>query len=196
MARHLRKAGHRVTIVATDAYGVLENDDELGVVRVPDLRTWPPLRWALRRGDLVAASGDISDEAPSPAILTKVLVPDAYVVSWLPFAFRALRRLCREDHVDCLVTSSPPESVHLLGLALGRKRPTWIAEFRDGWSFEPMREEFPTGFQRTLDHWLERRVVVTADRAVGVTKPIADDLAERFGVDAGYVPNAWDPESV
>ena len=44
------------------------------------------------------------------------------------------------DAVDCLVTSSPPESVHLIGLLLGHRRPPWIADFRDGWSFEPLRD--------------------------------------------------------
>ena len=67
--------------------------------------------------------------------------------------------------VDVVVTTGPPDSVHLIGLALGRRRPAWIADFRDGWSFEPLREPFPTAAQRRLDVWLEGRAVRAADAA-------------------------------
>lgn len=184
-----------MTILATNAYGSLTGAEEDHVVRFADLRTLPAVRRTLRRGELVApATADAADEKPAPAILTKVLVPDAYLVSSLPFALARLRHVLREDHVDCLVTSSPPESMHLLGLMLGRDRPAWIAEFRDGWSFEPTRDPFPTAPQRWLDRRIERRVARCADLVVGVTKPIADDLKDRLGVRSQYVPNAWDPE--
>ena len=89
MARYLRDAGHSVTILASDAYGGLPDDDELGVVRVAtsshrarcddfsDAGSWRP------RPHFGPEAGI---EVPPPALLTKVLVPDAYVASWLPAA--------------------------------------------------------------------------------------------------------------
>jgi glycosyltransferase involved in cell wall biosynthesis len=193
MARYLRAAGHDLTIVASDAFGGLPDDDRQGVVRVSDLKSAPGLRRVLGRGELRAPGAEVVAEPPAPALLTKVLVPDAYVVSWLPWAVRATRRLCRERAIDCVVTTGPPESVHLVGLALGRRRPAWIADFRDGWVFEPLREQFPTAAQRRLDAAFERRVVRAAECSIGVTDPITDDLRTRYGARAVTIPNAYDP---
>jgi glycosyltransferase involved in cell wall biosynthesis len=193
LARYLRDAGHTVTVVATDAYGRLDDDDRLGVERVADLRSSALLRILLRRGRRPQV-GETAVERPPGALLTTVLVPDAHVVAWLPSALFAVRRALAQSPIDVLVTSSPPESVHLLGLLLGRRRPAWIADFRDGWCFEPLRQPFPTAPQRRLDAWLERTVARNAEIVVGATKPIVDDLAGRLGARAAYVPNAWDPD--
>lgn len=192
LARYLRLNGHKVTILATDVYGRLGDDDELGVVRVGDLRSVGPFRRLLRRGD-VPVAGATAPERPPTALLTKVFVPDAYVATWLPAALIRVRRILSRSTVDVLVTSGPPDSMHLLGLLVGKSRPAWVADFRDGWCFEPLREPFPTAPQRALDRWLERKVARTAEVAIGATKPIADDLSERLGARAAYVPNAWDP---
>lgn len=194
MARYLRELGHSVTIVASRAWGTLPDDSEAGVVRVGDLRSARPLRQALRRGELrVAGHGGL--EKPPTALLTKVLVPDMNVATWLPALVVTVRRLLASQPFDCLVTSSPPESSHLLGLVLGERRCAWVADFRDGWAFEPHRDPFPTGAQRTLDLWLERRVVRSAEVVVGATQPIADDLRGRLGGQATWVANGWDPAS-
>jgi glycosyltransferase involved in cell wall biosynthesis len=193
MARYLRAAGHEVTVLASDAFGGLPDDAEQGVVRARDLKSAGGLRRVLGRGDLAAPGAGAVAERPAPALLTKVLVPDAHVVSWLPSALRTARRLCRDGAIDCLVTTGPPESAHLVGLGLGRRRPAWLADFRDGWSYEPLREPFPTAAQRRLDAALEARVVLGADRVVAVTEPITSDFRRRHGVDAVTVPNAYDP---
>jgi glycosyltransferase involved in cell wall biosynthesis len=83
----------------------------------------------------------------------------------------------------------------MIGLLLGRRRPAWIADFRDGWTFEPLGDPFPTGPQRRLDAWLERRVVGVADIVTCAYAGIADDLRTRLGAQAHHVPNAWDPDA-
>jgi glycosyltransferase involved in cell wall biosynthesis len=115
-------------------------------------------------------------------------------VSWAPFALRAARRLTREYAFDCVITTSPPESTHLVGLLLGTSRPAWVADFRDGWTFEPHRERFPARGQRALDGWLERKVATTAEVAIGATLPIAEDLERRLGARASWIPNGVDED--
>jgi glycosyltransferase involved in cell wall biosynthesis len=195
MAKHFRDMGHSVAIVASNAWGELPDDRENGVVRVGDLRASGLLRRVLGRGDLRVAGDAGVVETPPPALLTKVLVPEMNVLTWLPAMAVAVRRLLRRERFECLVTSSPPESSHLAGLLLGGGRPAWVADFRDGWSFEPWREPFPTALQRRLDAALERRVARTAEVVVGATPPIARDLATRLGARAVHVPNGWDASS-
>jgi glycosyltransferase involved in cell wall biosynthesis len=134
--------------------------------------------------------------AGESALLTKVLVPDSYLLSWNPWARSAMRKQFRDHPVDVFVTSSPPDSTHLLGLGLGPKRPAWIADFRDGWLFEPLRDPFPTAAQRALAAALERRVALRADAVVAVSRPMVDDFASRLGVRAELITNGWDPSLV
>lgn len=193
MARYLRRLGHEVTVLTTSAFGTLP-DDEPWVVRTPDLQGAEVLRRLLRRPPMAVDAKDDTPTPPAPRFLTDGLVPDAHVAAWLPFVVPRARRLVRERAIDCVITNGPPDSTHLLGLALGRDRPAWIVDLEDGWRFEPQRDGWPTRLQDRIDARLERRVIRSADGAVGLARPIADDLAQRLGAHARYVPNAWDPD--
>jgi glycosyltransferase involved in cell wall biosynthesis len=128
-------------------------------------------------------------------VLTRFLVPDAFLLSWAPMALRAAWAALRERPADCVITSSPNESTHLVGLALRRRfGHAWIADLRDGWTFERFLPDFPTRAQRSLNAALERAVVRRADAVTAATRPIADDLRRRHGVPVEHVPNAWDPD--
>jgi glycosyltransferase involved in cell wall biosynthesis len=193
MARHLQSRGHAVTILSTDAAGAPESDTGVRVVRARDIRSSRLLRRALGRGARIGEDPGAHLVAPTSDLLTKVLVPDALVIAWLPMALRAARSLIASQPFDCLVTTSPPETAHLVGLLLGRRRPAWVADFRDGWTFEPLRPAFPTHLQRRLDTRLERAVVESADAVVSVTEPITLDLRRRLAVDTVTVHNGYDP---
>ena len=193
--KYLVRMGHEVTVVTTSAFGGLPDDEARAVVRTGDLNTWAPLRKLLRRPALPAeGTGQPAVDKPPPGLLTRTIVPDPSVVSWAPMALRAVRRIIRRQRVDCIVTSGPHEATHLVALALGSRRPAWVADFRDGWGFQSLRADFPTAVQRKLDHELERRVVQSAGAVMAATPPIAEDLRDRFGVEASYVPNGWDPD--
>lgn len=191
MARHLRALGHDVSVVTSVIHGSLPDDGER-VLRTGDLGNAAALRRLLRRPALATAGAPAL--TPAPAVLTHVVPPDSYLVSWVPSALAAVVRLARRRPIDCIVTSGPPDSAHLLPLLLGRRRPPWIADFRDGWRFEPLREEpWPTRAQERLDAWLERHVARAAEVVIGATAPIADDFRARLGADAHWVSNGFDP---
>jgi glycosyltransferase involved in cell wall biosynthesis len=194
MVRHLRGLGHEVTVVTTSLWGLPGPNAEEGVIRTRDLAAVGTLRRFLGRPDPGAEGGEVRADGGSAAGLrSRLLVPDPFVVSWVPFAAAAARRVIRRRQIDCVITSSPPDSVHLAGLALDRRRPAWIAELRDGWTLEPLRPAFPTGLQRRLDARLERAVALRADGLVGATGPISDDLERRFERPARTIRNGWDP---
>jgi glycosyltransferase involved in cell wall biosynthesis len=195
MAKYLRRKGHRVDILTTSAFGSLPDDDAAaGVHRSRDLIAADWLRRLLRRPPLPKVGEAAAVDKPAPGALTRLLVPDFRVATWAPFATRRARRLIRQRRHDCVITTSAYESTHLIGLALGRARPAWIADFRDGWTFHSWRDPFPTALQRRLDVRLERAVVESADRTIVVERQVGEDLRQRLGVEAGYAPNGWDPD--
>lgn len=197
MAAALRGRGHEVHVLTSAFHGRCSDDRANGIARAGDLGASPLLRRMLRRS-VLAAPGAAAVVTPAPSLLTKVIVPDSYVVSWLPWALAELVRRSRVTPVDCLVTTGPPSSTHLLGFVPGWRRPragVWLADFRDGWRFEPPAEAiWPTRLQDGADALLEARVARHADLAIGVTRPIAQDLADRLGARAAWIPNGWDPD--
>jgi glycosyltransferase involved in cell wall biosynthesis len=192
MSEWLRRAGHEVTILTTRAAGSLP-DDEPWTRRTVDLVAVDALRRVLGRPALSTARAGTFVQKPAPRLFTDVVVPDEHLLSWVAGALPAARRLVREREIDCVVTSGPPHSAHLLALMLGRRRPAWIADFRDGWRFEPLRGRWPTAAQDGLDARLERHVARAAEVIVGVTRPIAEDFAARLGARSAYVSNGWNP---
>jgi glycosyltransferase involved in cell wall biosynthesis len=192
MSAWLRELGHEVTVLTTRAWGACD-DDGGQVIRTGDMVASQTLRRLLKRPPLPSPGGDMPVQTAPPRLLADVVVPDAYLISWVTEAVPAARRLLAGMNFDCLVTSSPPNSTHLLGLMLGSRRPAWIADFRDGWRYEMLRPAWPTRSQERLDAALERRVARTTDTVVGVTRPIAADFADRLGARSAHIPNGWDP---
>jgi len=128
-----------------------------------------------------------SREAPAaaPSLLRSlarrwVLVPDVF----LPWAMRAAReaeQVAAGEGVDLVVTSSPPDSMHYIGRRLKKRLGCrWLADFCDGWTFEPLREEAELPLRESLERAMEASVVSRADWITAATRPIAADLARRF----------------
>jgi len=191
MTKYLSRLGYPVTVLSSEESGDGPIEGAAEVVRTPDLLA-SSLNWRRRRA---AAPGKASTASP-PSPLESVVVPDISAVSWAPFAQRAARRLVRRKDPDCVITTSPPQSAHLVGRRLARHGVPWIAEFRDGWRFERPRGDWPLQAQRALDDRLERSVVRRADAVVAVTAPIAADLEGRYGRSVELITNGFDPDDV
>lgn len=193
MGHWLRSLGHEVTTITASAWGTLDDDLATDTHRTGDLVASDSLRRLLRRQPFAASTGSRAAVVKSPIAATRNVVPDIGLVTWVPAALMATRRLVRERGIECVVTTSPMPSTHMIGLMLGRARPAWIADFRDGWRYEPLRPPWPTQAQDRLDAAIERRVVRSAEAVIGVSRPIAEDFSARLGVAATHIPNGWDP---
>jgi glycosyltransferase involved in cell wall biosynthesis len=208
MARWLARLGHRVMVVTTSAYGQdpsgpvpLDPGDvgeaegagggALAVSRTGDLQL---LRARLHGHERVDSMFDADTYSGRPHPLSRVIVPEPLRVAWEPLALLRARRLAAQLRVDCVITTSPPESAHRIGRVLGRQGFPWVADVRDAWTFEPLRPRFPTAAQRRLDARLERRWLGAADVVTCVSRPAAEDLRERGIADPLLVPNGWEPD--
>ncbi len=195
MAKYLARLGHRVTVLTTTAFGagdVGPGLEEVEVLRAGDLQAWRAKRAGHERIDSLFDSDTYSGK-PHP--LSYAIHPEPLRLAWGPFARQAALRAERRLGFEAVISTSPPETAHLIGRAVHRRGVPWVADVRDAWTFEPLRPKFPLAAQRRLDERMERRVLGAADRVVCVSEPAAADLRERGIADPTVIANAWDPDS-
>jgi glycosyltransferase involved in cell wall biosynthesis len=191
IAKYLGLAGHRVTVLTSIASGRGPVAGARRVVRTRDFLS-SPLNW--RRANLQTLQGQRQETYGQASVLERLIVPDLSAVGWLPFALPAALALRRRESFDCVVSSSPPVSAHVIGAMLRSSGTPWIADLRDGWTFDPPRPAWPTTFQAAADAALERAVLRRADRILAVTRPIASDIERRLGLPATVITNGFDPD--
>ena len=189
-SKYLGQRGHRVVVLTSAVSGEGPVEGAARVVRTRDLVA-SAFNW--RRSHLEALTGSSSATYAEPSRLQSVVVPDLAALTWLPFALPRALRLARQERPDCVITTSPPQSGHWIGRALKRRGVPWIADLRDGWTFEPSHDGWPTEAQRAVDRRLERATLSAADAVVGVTRPIVEDARGRLGLEAVLITNGFDP---
>jgi glycosyltransferase involved in cell wall biosynthesis len=190
LAKYLDRLGHRVTVLTSLSSGRGPVPGARGV-RTRDAMV-SALNWRRESFRALAGGGGEGGYEAAPSRLASVFVPDLAVAGWLPFALPRAHALAGD--ADAVITTSPPHSGHLAGLALHARGLPWVADFRDGWTFESDRPDWPLGAQRALDAGLERLVARSADALVAVSEPIALDLRERFDREVATITNGFDPE--
>ena len=100
-----------------------------------------PYAWAYRFSkdqSKTISSGIIADESQQTWkekfmlwIRGNLFIPDARVL-WVKPSVRFLSNYIQENQIETIITTGPPHSVHLIGLALKKKfKIQWIADFRD-----------------------------------------------------------------
>ncbi|WP_439535590.1 glycosyltransferase [Methyloversatilis sp.] len=98
-----------------------------------------------------------------------IYIPDSYVF-WTFAAARRAREVCAERQVDAIYTTLPAFSSMIAGHRLRRQTGLpWIADYRDLWFGDVLREWLPRWRQR-MELWLERRLLRRADVIVTVSE--------------------------
>lgn len=124
-----------------------------------------------------------------------LLIPDSHVL-WVPFAVYA--GLLRRNEIDVICTTSPQESLHLVGWILKRLlgKP-WMADFQDLWTSYVGRYHPATPIHDRLCRWLEKRFYHDCDRIVANTPRNRQVIQERFQVEPAKITvinNGFDPD--
>jgi len=108
----------------------------------------------------------------------RLLIPDPQI-AWLPGAVAHGLRIARRERPQVIYTSSPPNTVQLVGgLLAGMLRCPLVADFRDPWTDGPRRQRSYVGnrmradIERAAERWVLRR----ADHVIVSAPP----LRERF----------------
>lgn len=125
-------------------------------------------------------------------IRSQFIIPDARVI-WNKNAFQAAEKAIFSGIYEAVITTGPPHSTHLIGYELKKKyNLTWIADFRDPWTNIYYYQSFKRNFiVKQIDKFLEKKVVMNADRVVTVSEQIGKLLPKRK---IDIIPNSFDPD--
>ncbi|MDW8146107.1 MAG: glycosyltransferase family 4 protein [Roseiflexaceae bacterium] len=201
--RYLPQYGYRPVVLTTSGYGALADDEERLIFRAPDILDIG--RWLARRARRTqpTAPGErlppiLTPDSGLTRVLEKALIPDIHI-GWLPSAVLRGRQVLRAGTFRALFSSSPPPSAHLVALALKQLFGLpWVADFRDGWTFEPPNSATLSSPARLrIERALERAVVLSADQIVTVNQVLADDLRRRYPTaSVTVISNGYDSADV
>ena len=175
-------------------------------------RLYLGLKSRLRKGASTASSVAVPVKRTGPETIVRrvkryvvsllIMLPDDQKNWSIYAAFAAVRRI-REQKIDCVLTSGPPHSIHIVGL-LARlfTRAKWIADFRDPWA-EMLSEREPetrSPASDAVERWMEGLVMTYADKVLTTTNRLRLSLIDRYpGVAAGKfvcLPNSIDTHSI
>ena len=130
-------------------------------------------------------------------------IPDPRV-SWVRPSVRYLKEYLREHPVDAIVTTGPPQSMHLIGLGLMealRKDnpagpvPRWIVDFRDPWTeMFYFKHLALLPFAKRRHFKLEQKVLDGADCIISVTPLVREDFQRKTSTPVELITNGFDEE--
>src|ERR671925_249830 len=109
----------------------------------------------------------------------RVLVPDENV-AWNLTAIPAAVRIARAEGIDVLLTTSPPNSVHLIGAAVKWTTGVrWVADLRDSIATHPHRrvERAAVRAKEKVSESVARLVARQADVIVAASDAIAEEAS-------------------
>ena len=182
-----------------DLYSDISNDTEIWKIPI-----WEPYSIKDKlfgKGANVQSSGIILNNNSFKNRLLKWIrgnffIPDPKIY-WVKPSIDFLVKKIKSEGINCIVTTGPPHSMHLIGLGLKKLLPdlNWVSDFRDPWSELDILEEFNLSTRSKLKHLkLENQVLKTADLVLTVSKTWLDDLKRLGAKNIELITNGFDDE--
>jgi glycosyltransferase involved in cell wall biosynthesis len=179
-ATHLPALGVETHVLAPDDPKWLHRDDEL---QSPTQAWVHRARYVGPKGRRLAEElhgAGALERFAKKAMVTyrRVLVPDENVV-WNATAIPAAIRIVRAEGIDVVVTTSPPNSVHLIGAAVKAATDAhWVADVRDSMLRNADRhvERLAARAKEKTQEGVARLIARYADAAVTASDFAADEL--------------------
>ena len=201
--RHLPEHGWACTVVCAGEQDYWVRDDSL-VDRIPPgtevirvsggcaMSAW--LRW---RGAAATGRRSGGGFAPLRRFADWWWLPDSYV-GWSRRARAAVAARIAAGGVEVLLSSSPPDSVHLAARDVARQSGVpWVADFRDPWIGLHFRTP-PTPWHRARQAAMEASVTGAADLVLAASRTHAEELAARASARPRrllHLPNGFEPRA-
>ncbi len=179
----------------------LENEVPAGV-RVLKQPIREPYSWASflsKKKTKRISSGLISEQKISFTeklllwIRGNFFIPDARKL-WVKPSVAYLSELIEEEGLDTVITTGPPHSIHLIGLALKEKHHIdWIADFRDPWTSIGYHKNLRLTTKSERKHkLLEKTVLNTADKIIVTSSTTRKEFASITESPIRTITNGFD----
>jgi glycosyltransferase involved in cell wall biosynthesis len=187
IATHLPSFGIETHVLAPDDPKWVHRDDEAP----PPTQAWVHrARYHGPRGripseELYALDGVNRLFYQAGALFRRALVPDKSV-TWAPNAIPTATRIVKREGIDAVLTTSPPNSVNLIGAAVKAATGVrWVADLRDPLIADADNpvERLPARLKENVQRGVARLVASQADAIVTAWDGIADEIR-------GYEPQA------
>lgn len=122
-------------------------------------------------------------------------IPDPRVM-WVRPSVRFLKKYLEEHPVDAIVTTGPPQSMHLIGLRLSQATGIpWVADFRDPWTkMFYFKHLGLTSWAEKKHHRLEQSVLDGATRVIAVSPLVQDEFKAMTKTPVELITNGYDEE--
>lgn len=113
---------------------------------------------------------------------------------WISPSVRFLKKYLAEHPVDLIVSTGPPQSMHLIGRRLARETGLpWIADFRDPWTkIFYFKHLSMTRATEKWHHRMEKKVLDEASAVVAVSPLVQQDFQAMTQTPVELITNGFD----
>lgn len=130
-----------------------------------------------------------------------LFIPDPRIF-WVKPSVKFLSEYLKDHPVDAIVTSGPPQSMHLIGrdlrrslLEQGREAPRWIVDFRDPWTgMFYFKHLGLTGASEKMHRKMEQSVLDECDAIISVTPLVQKDFQAATKTPVHLITNGFDED--
>lgn len=128
-------------------------------------------------------------------IRSNFFIPDPRVW-WVNKSVKFLKKYLEENHVDAIITTGPPQSMHLIGLKLSKTTCyPWFADFRDPWTKMYWYKKMPLcNFAKKKNNALEKEILDNATGIIAVNPFVQKDFQAMTKTPVHLITNGYDEE--
>jgi len=180
-AKYLKQLGHNPIVLTVDPkYASYNLKDNSLINQVKDIQTHRTYSLEILKLYSLFKSGNRNKSIPqsyipdqsffdkvSSFIRLNFFIPDSRI-GWNYFAFKKAKKLIEKNNIQCVITTGPPHSTHLIGKKITEKfKLKWIVDLRDPWAeIFYLKDKFRFKYAKKLNLKFESDVLNGADSII------------------------------
>ena len=180
------------------------HEEGLSIIKFPIKEPYKFAGLFSKKSSNTLSKGFISEEKKQ-SFIEKILlyvrgnyfIPDARK-SWVKPSVEFLSEYIKKEHIETIITTGPPHSLHLIGMQLKEiSGVKWIADFRDPWTTIGYHKQLKlTNSSKEKHKALERQVLTTADQIIVTSFITKNEFQQITNQPIEVITNGYDKELV